>query len=197
MAAPLRLSEYPRETWTMKLAFRAHRLLAYGVLGVFLEILFYPLVRVGQTVPVLKYFFMFDWKVDSRLGLDGPWHVPLRTLFGQSSLWMFPIYILSALAIETAYRKWLFMRHFVIRALCYGVIILACEWGTGFAVKAITCYAIWTYTDCLNIMKMTTLAILPMWIVAGFLIELIYRELMDPKDRRGLEDELEKRQRRS
>jgi hypothetical protein len=70
------------------------------------------------------------------------------------------------------------------------MVILVFEWWTGLAVKELTGYAIWMYTDPGNIMQMTSLLILPIWMIAGALIELIYRELMDPDVRGVLEAEL-------
>jgi hypothetical protein len=187
MARLLRISDRPRETVKSRVAFTLFRFAVYGVLGIALEVLFYTLVRVGRQVPVIDYLFAFEWQVDPRLGLDGPWHTPLVTMFGQSSLWMLPVYALPALTIEFAYRRWLFMRSWVFRAPVYGVIILFFEWWTGLAAKWVTGYAIWMYTDRGNIMEMTSLFIWPMWMVAGMLIEVIYRELMDPKLRAALE----------
>jgi hypothetical protein len=192
MAGPLRLSDRPRTTAGVKAAFTVFRFLVYGVLGVFLEIAFYPLVRFGREIPIVKYLFAFDWSADPRLGLGGPWETPMVTLFGQSSLWMIPVYALPALTIEILYRQWLFKTSLWLRALLYGLVILLFEWATGLAVKALTGYAIWMYTDPGNIMEMTSVLILPIWMIAGILIELIYRELMDPNVRRGLEAELQK-----
>ena len=192
MAGPLRLSDRPRTTVRVKVAFTAFRLLVYGVLGVFLEIVFYPLVRFGREIPIVEYLFAFDWSVDPRLGLGGPWETPMVALFGQSSLWMIPVYALPALTIEILYRQWLFKTSLWLRALLYGLVILVFEWATGLAVKALTGYAIWMYTDPGNIMEMTSVLILPIWMIAGVLIELISRELMDPNVRRGLEAELQR-----
>ena len=42
----------------------------------------------------------------------------------------------------------------------------------------------------LNLFGMTSLYILPLWTATGRLVELIYRELMDPRVRQTIESEL-------
>jgi hypothetical protein len=178
MKRQIRMSERLSTKQRVKLARLAFRCLMYGVLGAFFEIASFPLVRVGRTIPVVRYLFAFDSRVDERLGLDTVWHTPLRVLFGQTSLWMVPIYALTALAIETAYRKALFRRLWLVRAVAYGLIIELFEWATGFIVQAITGYKIWWYVDDGNLMHTTSVFILPVWMAVGLFVELIYRELM-------------------
>jgi hypothetical protein len=125
------------------LARTALRLALYAVLGLFFEVASFPVVRLGRGIPVVRYLFAFDSRPDPRLQLDGPWHAPLVTLFGQTSLWMIPIYALAALAIELLYRRFLLHTFWMIRALIYGIAILAIELVSGLTVKAITGYAIW------------------------------------------------------
>jgi len=192
MATQLNISARPRTTRKAKAAFIAFRFVVYGVLGVFLEVMSYPVTRIGRQIPIIKWVFAFDIQVDPRLGLDGPWHSPIVTLFGQTSLWMIPIYALTALAIEIVYRKLVFKRPWLVRALCYVVVIEVLELASGHAVKAITGYAIWMYNDCGAILQMTTLFSVPIWIGIGTVVELIYRELMDPTLRDALELELSK-----
>ena len=79
----------------------------------------------------------------------------------------------------------------LVRAPIYGFIIMFFEWWTGLALKAITGYAIWMYTDAGNVMEMTSFYIWPIWMLAGLTIERIYRELMDPGLRAALQQELE------
>src|SRR4249920_622303 len=137
MAKQLQISARPRESKMAKGAFIAFRFVVYGVLGVFLEVMSYPVTRFGRRLPIIEYLFAFDFRVDPRLGLDGPWHSDLVALFGQTSLWMIPVYALTALAIEIVYRKLVFKQPWLVRALCYVVVIEVLEWGTGFALKAI------------------------------------------------------------
>lgn len=175
----------------LRIAFVAFRFLLYAVLGIALEVALYSVARAGREIPIIEYLFQFQWQVDPALHLDGPWHSPLETMFGQSSLWMIPVYALPALTIELVYRRGLFKRPWWIRAPIYGLLIMAFELVTGLAVKAITGYAIWMYVDRGNVMEMTSFYILPIWIGAGLVIERIYRELMDPELRAALEDLLD------
>lgn len=162
------------------------RLVLYGVLGVFFEVASFPIVRIGRTLPVLRYLFAFDSRPDSALQLDGPWHCALSTLFGQTSLWMVPIYAFAAYCIERLYGR-VFRWPFPLRGLVYGIAILAIELVTGHLVRAITGYAIWQYHDSGQILEMTSLWVLPVWIFVGLSVELLYRELMDPDIRTTLE----------
>jgi hypothetical protein len=176
----------------LRIAFIAFRYMIYVLLGTAFEVALYPGARAGREIPVLKYLFQFNWQVDPRLGLSGPWHTPLEVMFGQSSLWMLPVYALSALAIELVYRGGLFNRPLWVRAPLYGLIVMAAELVTGLVVKAITGYAIWMYVDRGNVMHMTSFYIFPLWMGAGLLTERIYSELMDPGLRARLQDELDR-----
>lgn len=185
-----RPSDAPRPPHRVAL-FAAFRFFLYGALGVFLEVFFYTAVRLGREVPVVRWLFAFDWRVDPALGLDGAWHAPLAALFGQSSLWMLPVYALPAFTIELLYRKRLFAWPRLARAAVYGLTIMAWELATGAALHRLTGYAIWEYRDALNVLGWTTFAILPIWMFSGILIELIYRELMDPRVRAVIQKELD------
>jgi hypothetical protein len=179
MASSIRISD--RMTQARADVARAGlRVVLYGVLGVFFEVASFPIVRVGRMIPVIKYLFAFDSRPDPRLALDGPWHSPLETLFGQTSLWMIPIYMLAALLIEMLYRNVLLHRSWIFRAITYGLVILILELGTGLIVHWITGYRIWMYYDRGNILQTTSLFILPIWMIIGLLVELLYRELMNP-----------------
>ena len=183
-------SDRPRDL-KLKILFLLFRFTLYAVLGIALEVGLYPTARAGREIPIIKYLFQFDWQVDPRLGLSGPWYTPLKVLFGQSSLWMIPVYVLPSLTIEQCYRRGMFKWHWWLRAPIYGFIIMFFEWWTGLALKAITGYAIWMYTDAGNVMEMTSFYIWPIWMLAGLTIERIYRELMDPGLRAALQQELE------
>lgn len=194
MATQLRISAHLKTMRNGKVAFTAFRFVMYGMLGIFLEIASFPVTRIGRQIPIIEYLFAFDCRADPRLGLDGPWHSPIIALFGQSSLWMVPIYAVTALAIENLYRRWLFERPLPLRLLLYAVAIHVLEWATGLGVKALTGYAIWMYYDGGNIMHMTSLFSLPIWLGIGLVVELIYRELMDPDLRTALEAKLSRPQ---
>ena len=161
---------------SLQVLFILFRFMLYATLGVALEVALYSIARAGREVPLL---------------LDGPWHTPLKVLFGQSSLWMIPVYALPSLTIEQCFRRGMFKWPWWLRAPIYGLIIMFFEWWTGLALKAITGYAIWMYTDAGNVMEMTSFYIWPIWMLAGLTIERIYRELMDPGLRAALQHELE------
>lgn len=182
-------SDLPRDR-KRRLAFAAFRYALYGFVGLSSEVIFYTLVRVGRTIPLVRWLFQFDWKVDPALNLDHVWHAPLVALFGQCSLWMFLVYATAAFGlIEPIYRG--LSRYPVwLRAGAYGLVILAFEAACGLALWKATGYRIWFYDDELAILGMTSLYIFPIWMLTGLLVELIYRELMDPRVRDALEAEL-------
>jgi hypothetical protein len=182
----VRRADLPRDR-KGRLAFGALRFVLYGVMGLAAEVLFYGLARVGRMIPVVGDFFLFGWHVDPRLGLDHVWQAPLVAGFGQSSFWMFPVYAVCALCfLEPTYRL-MWRRHVLLRALAYGLIINAWEVVTGWLLLRITGYAIWYYDDKLAILHMSSFFITPVWMVAGLLIETVYRELMDPAVRDAME----------
>jgi hypothetical protein len=151
----------------------AFRFFIYGSLLVAGEVSFYTLVKVGRRLPVfLAWLFQFNWAVDARLELGHIWEVPIRTLYGQASLWMFFVYGSIALfGIEPAYhriKQW----PWFIRGCLYMLIILTMECGTGWLLKAITGYEIWYYQDgMLTLLRYTSLAIAPMWFALGLISE--------------------------
>jgi hypothetical protein len=183
---PIRRADLPRDR-KRKIAFGALRFVLYGMMGVTAEVFFYGMARLGRMVPVVKDFFLFGWHVDPRLELDRVWHAPLVAGFGQSSAWMFPVYGVCALCfLELIYRKthrW----HVLVRALLYGLTINAWEVVTGWVLVWLSGYAIWYYDDAAAIFHMSSFFITPVWMVAGLLIETVYRELMDPEVRKSLE----------
>ncbi|HET9451477.1 MAG TPA: hypothetical protein VFO83_11365, partial [Aggregicoccus sp.] len=111
--------------------------------------------------------------------------------FGQCSLWMFLVYALAAFGlIEPLYRR-LLRFPVALRAAAYGTVILLWEGVSGRLLLALTGYEIWVYEDAGAVMwGMTSLYILPIWMVTGLLVELIYRELMDPDLLKALESPL-------
>lgn len=185
---PLKVKHNQRERdRKLKVLFGLLRFGIYGIVGVAAEVFFYTAVKVGRRVPVVEYLFMFDWRVDDHLELSHIKEVPARTLFGQCSLWMFPVYAGACmLCVEPVYRK-LASRPWLFRAVLYGVGILAFEAASGWVLYWVTGYKIWYYADRGNIVGMTSLFILPIWCATGMLIERIYRELIDPKVAEELE----------
>lgn len=155
------------------------RFTVYGFLGVALEIFFYNLVRNAQHVPVLKYLFQFQWRVDPSLNLSAIWDVPAISLYGQCSLWMFFVYGVASFSIEALYRNFSDV-HVALRALGYGLVIFLWECLSGWLLFWGTGLKIWYYADPGNFFQMTSWFILPIWCVTGLLVEYIYRQLMDP-----------------
>src|SRR5512133_181652 len=89
----------------------AFRFFVYGSLLVAGEVAFYTVVKIGRLMPApFDALFQFVWLVDPRLELGRVWPVPLISLYGQASLWMFFVYGSIALfGLETAYhrlRRW-------------------------------------------------------------------------------------------
>jgi len=150
-----------------------YRFLIYGSLLVAGEVAFYTIVKVGRRLPEwANWLFGFHWLVDARLGLGHVWDVPVRTLYGQASLWMFFVYGgITLFGIEPAYAR---IRHWpvVARGLVYMLIILTLECATGWALVALTGYEIWFYEDgALTVLRYTSLAIAPMWFIVGLVAE--------------------------
>lgn len=156
------------------------RLLLYGLLGVFFEVASFPIARLGRAIPIVDHLFAFDVRPEACLGLDQIWQTPLVTLFGQTSLWMVPIYAFAALCIEVLYRKVLLRTTWIFRAFVYGCVILVVELTAGFVVRSLTGHAIWMYYDKGEILQMTSLYVLPVWMFVGLGVELLSRELMEP-----------------
>ena len=157
-------------------AFAVFRLLVYGTVGLASEILFYNLTRWGRATPWLEWAFRFEWQVDPRLGLHGVWTAPPAALFGQVSLWMFLVYGLCSLFIIEPFYRRLRSAPFLVRGLCYAAAVLAYECLAGWALRALTGVSIWVYTDPWALGGgMTSLALLPAWVVSGLFAERLYR----------------------
>lgn len=165
----------------LKLTFAIFRFCLYGMVGLSSEIFFYNLVRIARHVPGLELLFRFQWRVDDRLPLNDIWDTPVAAAYGQCSLWMFVIYGVACFYfIEAIYRR-TFRQHILLRAALYGNAILLFEGLSGLFLEKLTGYRIWYYADSGAILwEMTSLYILPIWMVTGLIAELIYRELMDP-----------------
>ncbi|WP_342379269.1 hypothetical protein NVS55_07445 [Myxococcus stipitatus] len=175
----------------MKVAFGVFRFCLYGMVGISSEIFFYNLVRLSRDVPFLGALFQFQWQVDDRLGLNGIWHTPAVTAYGQCSLWMFLIYgVACFFFVEPVFRRMLYL-HAGLRATVYGIGILLFEAFSGLVLERLTGYRIWYYADAGAIFgQMTSLYILPIWMLTGLIAEFIYRELMDPDLMAALESPL-------
>lgn len=171
--------KHPR-TGLRKLGYGLFRFAMYGFFGTALEVFFYTLVKAGRGVPVVQWLFGFDWRVDERLNLGAVWAAPLISLFGQCSLWMFVVYAVASFGIETLYRR-MFGLHVAVRALAYGALILSWECVSGWLLLWLTGYRIWFYADPGALFEMTSLLILPVWVVTGLFVEYLYRQLMDPE----------------
>lgn len=163
-----------------RFGFFVFRAALYGFLGVALEVCFYNLVKFSRGVPGLDLLFRFQWKVDPALGLDHVWAVPLSSLYGQCSLWMFFVYLVACLAIEQLYLR-LFALHWALRAVAYGLTIFSWECLSGWLLLWGTGYRIWYYADAGAFFEMTSWFILPLWIITGLLVEYLFRQLMDPQ----------------
>lgn len=165
----------------LKLTFAIFRFCLYGMVGLSSEIFFYNLVRIARHVPLLEMLFRFQWRVDDRLPLNDIWDTPIIAGYGQCSLWMFLIYGVACFYfVEAIYRR-TFRQHTLLRAVLYGHAILLFEGLSGVLLEKLTGYRIWYYADSGAILwEMTSLYILPIWMVTGLIAEFIYRELMDP-----------------
>jgi hypothetical protein len=175
----------------MKLAFGVFRFCLYGMMGLSSEIFFYNLVRIARHVPLLEALFRFQWRVDDRLGLNAIWDTPIVTAYGQCSLWMFLIYGVACFCFVEPLYRWMLYQHAGLRAAIYGIVILLFEGFTGVVLERLTGYRIWYYGDAGAILwEMTSLYILPIWMVTGLIAEFIYREMMDPDLLAALESPL-------
>lgn len=179
-AAHIRRADLKRNA-RLRLTFAIFRFCLYGMVGLSSEIFFYNLVRIARHVPVLEALFRFQWRVDERLNLNGIWDTPVIAGYGQCSLWMFLVYAAACFYfVEPLYRR-LFRQPTLLRAVLYGFAILLFEGLSGVVLEKLTGYRIWYYADSGAILwEMTSLYILPIWMVTGLLAEFIYRELMDP-----------------
>lgn len=169
------------------------RFMLYGMIGVFSEVSLYSIVKICRKIPIIRIAFNFDWKVDDSLNLNGIWDVPIKTFFGQCSLWMFLVYgICGFFVIELIYKK-NYHKSWIIRGSFYALSILVFEFFSGFALNVITGYEIWYYNDKLNLLHMTSLYTLPMWFVTGMLVETLYRELMQKELKDYIQKEIDER----
>ena len=191
-AAPRRIRPHDlKRGERMKRSFSVFRFCLYGMVGISAEVFFYNFVRFARDVPLLEALVRFQWRVDERLQLNAIWDTPNVAAYGQCSLWMFLIYGVASLwFIEPLYRR-LWRGHVLVRAILYGFVILLFEGFSGVVLWKLTGYRIWYYADAGAVLwEMTSLYILPIWMVTGLVVERIYRELMDPDLLAALESPL-------
>lgn len=161
------------------------RFAVYGMVGVVAEVTNYTLVKLGRKTPLTSWIFQADWRVDEKLNLNAIWgkQCVWWSLYGQCSLWMFPVYgLCSIVFIERIYR--VCKEHninIVFRGVFYSLAILLFEFISGFILLYTTGLKIWCYKDSLNIMEMTTLNLFPLWFFTGLFVEMIYRELKESR----------------
>lgn len=162
-------------------AFAFLRFIVYGMVGVFSEVCQYTFVKIGRMIPVVELAFRADWKVDEKLGLDKIWDVPWYTLYGQCSLWMFPVYGLCALILlERIYKLSVkYQLYWFVRGALYALAITLFELVSGLILWKITGYKIWCYNDPGNIMNMTSIFLFAIWFVTGLFVEFLYKELTE------------------
>jgi hypothetical protein len=191
-AAPRRIRNSDlKRSQRLKRSFSVFRFCLYGMVGISAEVFFYNFVRFARDVPLLEALVRFQWRVDERLQLNAIWDTPNVAAYGQCSLWMFLIYGVASLwFIEPLYRR-LWRNHVLLRAILYGIVILLFEGFSGVVLWKLTGYRIWYYADAGAVLwEMTSLYILPIWMVTGLVVERIYRELMDPDLLAALESPL-------
>lgn len=171
-------------------AFTFLRFFIYGMIGVFAEVSQYTFVKVGRMIPLVKWAFQAEWKVDDKLGLNGIWDIPWYTFYGQCSLWMFPVYAFcSVLLLEQIYN--FSKKHnvfWVVRGILYASAITIFEFISGFLLLWLTGYKIWYYSDAANILSMTSMFLFVVWFVTGMFVEFVYKELMESSLRKNAED---------
>jgi UDP-2,3-diacylglucosamine pyrophosphatase LpxH len=165
----------------------AFRFCVYGAILLASDVAFYTVVKVARLIPLVKGFFGFTRTVDPALALDHIWEVPAITLFGQSSLYLFFAFgAIAVFAFEPAYR---FFREKDVpapfRGVAYAAIAMAAECALGPVLKIVTGYDIWRYGDAQTGFRYTSLAIAPVWFVAGLLSEKLM-SLVESFDRMKL-----------
>ena len=100
---------------------------------------------------------------------------------------MMAVYAIAAFFLIEPIYRFTYQRPLLLRSALYGIAILLFEAVSGWVLFWITGYKIWFYDDRFNILGMTSLYILPVWMVTGMIVEVIYRELMDPDLVKALE----------
>jgi len=154
----------------------AFRFMLYGGVICFAEVAYYTVSKLGMLLPDwLSWFFDTGWRVDPELGLNQIWKVPIITLYGQVSLWMFFVSgFIFLFILEPAHRR-LQGLHWFFRGSLYSASIILMECLLGWLLYWLTGYQIWYYEGRLSILTYSSLAVAPLWFVAGLLSENISR----------------------
>jgi omega-6 fatty acid desaturase (delta-12 desaturase) len=157
-------------------------LILTGILGVAGEVFFYSLVKIGRTIPFISdLFFSFNWQIDGKLNLGNIWQTEVYTFFGQCSLWMMPVYAVSACYIVRPLMFRLIQLPFLVRGIFYGIGITIFEGLAGLVYQKILGFSVWTYTDDgAFLYGATTWRIVPLWILVGLFTEILMWELSNP-----------------
>lgn len=135
--------------------FLASRVVIYGILGCFGEILW-----TASSASVLSLI--------RRSPID-------LTLTGQTYLWMFPIYGIGGLVFEVVYAE-LFSVALPLRGLIYMVLIFIAEYLSGWVIKRLTGSIPWDYTGSpLSIHGLIRIDYAPVWFAVGILTEQVAR----------------------
>ena len=128
------------------------RFLAYGVLGLGVEVVFTSMARALR--------------------------VRDRRLVGQTYLWMLPIYGAGGLLLERLHAR--LVRRGVsppLRALAATFAILAWEYGTGSLLRRALGECPWRYRRGVTLRGYVRLDYAPYWYAAALLFELLQREV--------------------
>jgi hypothetical protein len=129
----------------------------FAFLGVGMEIIFTSGKRLVHNV-------LFDKKID--------W-----ALLGYSPVWMVPIYGSSIFVFPLAYGQ-VGEYSLFLRALVYGIVILIIEFASGYIIKLLTGKIPWHYRSRWTLGGFVRLYYLPFWMVAGLVIEFVYKNVI-------------------
>lgn len=185
------------------------KFLIYGGLGMTMEIVFTDLVRILSYLPGVGSLvgsfssMVFPQSIPDQMLFDP------RYLFAMSSVWMVLVYGTGYLVIQHLYRLMNPADHKknpllkkgwgsrLFRALCYALAIVLVEfaWGWILHFVMVLTFQVWPYllpagTQLPNaqdlfiwqyrsLLKTTTLAVLPFWLLAGMAGEVIVKKLSE------------------
>ncbi len=172
MSISSKVMDFYKHDVTKKVRRGIFRYIVFGGIMITAEVAFYSITKIGRQLPeFLNWLFQYGWLVDDALKINHIWDIPVKTFYGQASLWMFFVYAtIFVFGLEPMYNrmknvKWYF------RGLVYMFIINSMECLTGWILVWSTGYEIWYYIDPLNILRYTSLAISPMWFIVGLVSE--------------------------
>ncbi|AEE15802.1 metallophosphoesterase [Treponema brennaborense] len=162
--------------WPKRVRQALFRFFLYGASLIAGEVAFYTITKIGRSIKPIAWLFTYQWSVDPRFHLDTIWDtgvVPISSLYGQASLYMFLVYgAICVFGLEPAYR-WLKSKNVpaFFRGVLYMFIILFMECLLGWVLRGITGFDIWFYADAGAILRYTSWAIAPMWFICGMISE--------------------------